>query len=662
MATKRSNEEFLIQVKADIDQATAELRKFTREIDSTGKAGKRAAPGITHGAAGIRSMVAAAGAYIGLSMVTQILREADAWNTLQARIRTATRGTGDYVQVSEQLFAISQRNGQQLNTSVALFQNLARTAPELAATNQDMLRLTNTVQQLGVISGTTYEAQRNGLIQFTQGLAGVVFRAEEFNSIIENLPELAKRIAQGMGLTVGQLRAAVIEGKVLSRDVYQAIQSQAADISRQFDELPDNMQRATTALGNSLDRFFAALDKTTGTTNAVNSLLRLMSRSLDNLSTRLDESDLAEAQRERAEAMQRYIELQDRSDRRSRAQAVREKANIDLLDERIKKLSQAQLAAEKTTATPEQGGPAPGSVITAEEQKALDEYQRSVQKLSDRLDPAGAATRQLAEDLELLNRQFFVDESISFERYDELVNALLGTRDAARDASEELDAMDRALDLIEQQFADLDEAEARQIAGLEKFTDAGKDSFDELNAAIRGWGDNFTNTLVDMVTTGELSFKRLADSIIRDLLRIAIQMNITQPLFNAIMPGTFPAPTNHAGGIAGTGSPKRVSPWVFANAPRYHSGGIAGLASNEVPAILQRGEEVLTRDDPRHIANQRSGPVKVVIENKGQPIEAESAEARIDPDGLVISVFTRDLREGGPMSRSLQGTFGLNRK
>lgn len=53
----------------------------------------------------------------------------------------------------------------------------------------------------------------------------------------------------------------------------------------------------------------------------------------------------------------------------------------------------------------------------------------------------------------------------------------------------------------------------------------------------------------------------------------------------------------HSGGIAG-GKPtfyKRVHPAVFANAPRYHSGtASAGLSSKEVPAILEKGEAVLT--------------------------------------------------------------------
>lgn len=61
----------------------------------------------------------------------------------------------------------------------------------------------------------------------------------------------------------------------------------------------------------------------------------------------------------------------------------------------------------------------------------------------------------------------------------------------------------------------------------------------------------------------------------------------------------------HSGGIAGSGGRMRsgLSPLLFGAAPRYHSGGIAGKEPNEVYAVLERGEEVLAKNDPRHRYN-----------------------------------------------------------
>ena len=71
----------------------------------------------------------------------------------------------------------------------------------------------------------------------------------------------------------------------------------------------------------------------------------------------------------------------------------------------------------------------------------------------------------------------------------------------------------------------------------------------------------------------------------------------------------FSIPTAHTGGVvgsagAGLGNMRRaVAPAVFAGAMAYHTGGIAGLRPDEVPAVLKQGEEVLTKNDPRHRAN-----------------------------------------------------------
>ena len=46
---------------------------------------------------------------------------------------------------------------------------------------------------------------------------------------------------------------------------------------------------------------------------------------------------------------------------------------------------------------------------------------------------------------------------------------------------------------------------------------------------------------------------------------------------------------------------------AFAGAPRLHAGGWAGLAPDEVPAILQRGERVLSRREARDYGRGEAG-------------------------------------------------------
>ena len=181
------------------------------------------------------------------------IKLADQYKNLHARLQLATKATGDYAMVSDQLFKISQKTGTQFGANVSLFQGIARIAPEIGATSDQVLQLTTAVGQLGTLSGAGADQMGNAMLQFQQGLAGGVFRAEEFNSILENLPELANRMAKGFGVTQGGLRQMVLDGKLLSKDVFNVLVDQAGEIEAEFQTMPQTVGRSTTAIGNCLE-------------------------------------------------------------------------------------------------------------------------------------------------------------------------------------------------------------------------------------------------------------------------------------------------------------------------------------------------------------------------------------------------------------------------
>jgi len=157
--------------------------------------------------------------------------------------------------------------------------------------------------------------------------------------------------------------------------------------------------------------------------------------------------------------------------------------------------------------------------------------------------------------------------------------------------------------------------------------------------SAREVNEQFANGLTDTLLAWKDGFTGMRDafrSFISDfLIQIAkaiMQAAILKALTSAfggstggiggvIMSGVNRlAGVNHTGGIVGQTGTKRMMPvTAFANAVKYHSGGIAGLKPNEVPTILQKGEEVLTRNDPRHQLNGGNGgnsaPMQVKIVN-----------------------------------------------
>lgn len=155
--------------------------------------------------------------------------------------------------------------------------------------------------------------------------------------------------------------------------------------------------------------------------------------------------------------------------------------------------------------------------------------------------------------------------------------------------------------------------------------DWGKGLGSALTSAFRSAED----AVASFVTGGKIDFKALADSILADITRIAVRSAILGPLANAlgggsggllgglfgsgggILSGIF-----HAGGMVGAPAPQRLVPaYALTGAARMHEGGMAGLRPDEVPAILQRGEMVLSRSQVAAMGSARDNrpPVSVVM-------------------------------------------------
>jgi lambda family phage tail tape measure protein len=198
---------------------------------------------------------------------------------------------------------------------------------------------------------------------------------------------------------------------------------------------------------------------------------------------------------------------------------------------------------------------------------------------------------------------------------DELMRA--GAIDAETHGRALADAYGQAEDAADRALRASRDWQDGVVRGLRDYaaeaTDAASHAEQVMGNAFQGMED----ALVQFVQTGKLDFRSLVDSIMADLMRMAIRESITGPLAGLLSGGggaaagaaggtsggglfgglgTFLAGLFHEGGIAGdTGVRSRmVDPAIFLAAPRYHTGGIAGLQPDEIPAILKRGEAVLT--------------------------------------------------------------------
>ena len=139
------------------------------------------------------------------------------------------------------------------------------------------------------------------------------------------------------------------------------------------------------------------------------------------------------------------------------------------------------------------------------------------------------------------------------------------------------------------------------VATLAEYAAKARDIGGDIGNALVSAFTSAENAVGEFVKTGKLDFRDLVTSMIADLAKLAARRFILGPIANALSgalggAGGIFANILHAGGMVGAPGPGRMVPALaFAGAPRMHAGGWAGIKPDEVPAILQRGERVLSR-------------------------------------------------------------------
>lgn len=193
---------------------------------------------------------------------------------------------------------------------------------------------------------------------------------------------------------------------------------------------------------------------------------------------------------------------------------------------------------------------------------------------------------------------------------------------------------------------------SQATASMIRYTEVMRIAQDAQKDFATGLVNDFRNGVSATEALGN-AMNRLADRLI-DMATDDIFSRMFAPFSQAIAAGATgwsPAPTTgweasvfpafHRGGVVGEGSAmgRYVHPAVFDGAPRYHNGGVAGLRSNEVPAILERGERIIPRGQG---AASVSVPVTVSIDATGADpaglarVEREVASLKSDLPRIVV--------------------------
>ncbi|EME1983711.1 tape measure protein, partial [Cronobacter sakazakii] len=280
MAGDKQLGNIVYQVEMDVAQLIAAQQKVNQRLDQMDGSFNKSSQSAGRFEGALNKVgLAIAGAFT-IETARRLIEIGDQMNTLQARVARLSPSVDAAKESMKALSAIASQTGSSLSDTERLWETLTSALKETGATNSQILSLTDTLQKIGTIGGSSAEEMSNALRQFGQSIAGGIVRAEEFNSILEQMPELARQIAAGLGISIGQLRQRMLEGKLTAQDALNAIQKQSESVNAEFDKMPVSVDRAKNSLDVAFKNAISDLNQAIGLTST---LAGLMQNVADNL-------------------------------------------------------------------------------------------------------------------------------------------------------------------------------------------------------------------------------------------------------------------------------------------------------------------------------------------------------------------------------------------
>lgn len=275
--------EIYYDIEADVSGLLKAQGKANKSLDSIGNSATNAAKKMDELQTNINRVAGAIAASLVFDWGKAFLVAADNMSQLNARIERLTGSAATASQTMQNLMRISSATGGSLQDTAKLWETLSTALRDTGATNGQIIQLTETLQKIGRIGGSSSEEMANALRQFGQSISSGTVRAEEFNSILEQMPELARQIAAGMGVSIGELRQLMLDGKLTAEDALNAIQKQTGSVNAEFEKLPRTLSQANTALTNSFLSMIDSVNQATGASTGLVAVIDSMTAALDRL-------------------------------------------------------------------------------------------------------------------------------------------------------------------------------------------------------------------------------------------------------------------------------------------------------------------------------------------------------------------------------------------
>lgn len=213
----------------------------------------------------VKAFMALKAVQLIVSKIVDDMKKMDLYMNTLSRLKLINDGTHTNEQFNDKIFAAANRSKGSYQGMAESVAKMGMLAKNRFSSNDELIGFTELVQKSFRLGGADTTAQQSAMLQLSQAMASGRLQGDEYVSILENAPLIAKAIADYTGVGEEGLKKLSSEGLITADVVKNAVFSMSKDINSEFEKLPNLWGDYWNRITNETTRAFGKVMNTVST-------------------------------------------------------------------------------------------------------------------------------------------------------------------------------------------------------------------------------------------------------------------------------------------------------------------------------------------------------------------------------------------------------------
>lgn len=247
MDVEAANEAYL-----RLSQTVGNTERYIRDnVDEQGRFNREIKEGTNEADGLMQTIKGAVAAYATIQTLSSTLSLSDQLTSTTARLNLMNDGLQTTQDLQNMIYLSAERARGSYQATADAVSKMGIMAGDAFSSSEEIIAFMEQVNKQFAIAGTEAAGVDAAMLQLTQAMGSGVLRGEEYNSILEQAPNIIQAIADYMEVPKGQLRDMAAEGQITAEIVKAAMFAAADDTNAKFESMPRTFSQIWTSFQNT---------------------------------------------------------------------------------------------------------------------------------------------------------------------------------------------------------------------------------------------------------------------------------------------------------------------------------------------------------------------------------------------------------------------------